>query len=405
MPKKKKSKEAETRDAITELIYEKELSALPKEKYEISHKGDETKIWSVSTEIRTLEEALAKAEIDTDVFEVKECTVNQYQMPLKIQENGEDRIHREVMWQVKVVLRRKVKQWITDGIELVHERIKKHAPKYTGMNRLKKLKDPHLYEISIYDSHFGKFAWQPETGQNYDLKIAKRIYQTAFADLLARANGFQIDRFLFPVGNDFMHFDSHDAKTTAGTPMGDSADGRYSKVFETCFEVCLEAIDVMANIAPVDVVLVQGNHDKHASYHVCFALKQAYKNHPRVNVDSIWCKRKYVKYGTNLIGLAHGDAVRDKWTRLPTLMATEKPQDWADSTHREFHLGHVHSRAKREMLPVAEHEGVIVRTLPSLSATDSWHYSHGYTSRRAAESYLYSKADGYVGHFSVNAKE
>ena len=389
--------------SLKKAVAEAAKQTLPSEKYEITHKGDETKIWSISTEVRTMDEALAKAEIDTDLFEVKECTVNSYQMPLKLHDHGEERIHREIMWQVKVALRRKVVKWLTDGIEQVHERFKKHAPKYTGMSRVKKLKDPHLYEISIYDTHFGKFAWSEETGDNYDLKIATEIYRTAFADLLARANGFEIERFLVPLGNDMMHFDNSSATTTAGTPMGDSADSRYAKVFETCFAVCVEQIDRMANIAPVDVLLVQGNHDKHASYHLCYALKQFYRNNKRVAVDAIWRKRKYVQYGVNLLGFAHGDAVRDKWTRFPTLMATEEPDLWAASKHREFHLGHVHSRTKKEMLPVAEHEGVIVRTLPSLSATDPWHYAHGYTSRRAAESYLYSKIDGYVGHFSVNA--
>ena len=81
MAKNKKNKKAE--DVVNKLIYDKELEALPKEKYEITHKGDETKIWSISTEVRTMEDALAKAEIDTDLFEVKECTVNSYHMPLK----------------------------------------------------------------------------------------------------------------------------------------------------------------------------------------------------------------------------------------------------------------------------------------------------------------------------------
>tara|TARA_R110002110_G_scaffold402387_1_gene619662 strand:+ start:45 stop:1223 length:1179 start_codon:yes stop_codon:yes gene_type:complete len=388
---------------LKKAVAEAAKQTLPAEKYQVTHKGDQTQIWSISSEIRTVEDALAKAEIDAELFEVKECVINQYQMPIKLSENGVDRVHREVMWQVKVTLRRKVTKWLTDGIDAVHDRFKKHSPKYTGMNRLKKLKQPHLYEISIYDTHFGKFAWQQETGDSYDLKIATDIYRQAFADLLARVQGFQVERYLLPLGNDLMHFDNSAATTTAGTSMGDSADGRYAQVFESCFAMCVEQIDIMAGSAPVDIVLVQGNHDKHASYHICHALKQFYRHNKRVAVDAEWRKRKYITYGTNLLGFAHGDSVRDKWTRFPTLMATEKPQEWAQTTHREFHLGHVHSRAKKEFLPVAEHEGVIVRTLPSLSATDPWHFEHGYTSRRAAESYLYSKTDGYVGHFSVNA--
>src|SRR4051812_36416642 len=32
-----------------------------------------------------------------------------------------------------------------------------------------------LAEISIYDHHFGKLCWAPETGTNYDLDIAERL--------------------------------------------------------------------------------------------------------------------------------------------------------------------------------------------------------------------------------------
>ncbi len=397
------AKKATAREVVSGIEHAKAVEALPAPKYEVAHKGDETRIWSISSEIRTLDDAIAKAEIDLDLFEIKECVVNQYQVPMKLKEGETTTVHREVLWQVKVTLRRKVAQWLTDGIEAVHDRFRQHSPKYKGLSRLKKLKDPHLYEVSIFDHHFGKYAWQVETGNNYDLKIAANIYKTAFADLLARATAFEIDRFLLPLGNDMLHFDNSQQTTTAGTSMGDSSDSRYAKVFETAFAVLVEQIDVLIARAPVDIVLVAGNHDKHAAYHLCYALRQFYRNTSRVTIDTDWRKRKYIHYGCNLLGFAHGDAIRDRWARLPTLMATEEPEKWAATTHREFHLGHVHHKAKREFLPVQEHEGVVVRTLPSLTATDAWHYEHGYTSGRAAEAYLYSLHDGYVGHFSVNA--
>jgi len=43
---------------------------------------------------------------------------------------------------------------------------------------------------------------------------------------------------------------------------------------------------------------------------------------------------------------------------------------------------------------------------PSLSGTDAWHHEHGYVgSTRSAQSYMYSKDNGYRGHFQVSVSE
>ena len=101
-----------------------------------------------------------------------------------------------------------------------------------------------------------------------------------------------------------------------------------------------------------------------------------------------------------LIGLTHGN--QEKHSSLPVIMATERPHDWAASTVREWHVGHLHKARRVDYVGLDTHDGVPVRTLRSLSAVDAWHFRKGYVgTERAAEAYLYSR-DSYVG--SINVK-
>jgi len=84
-------------------------------------------------------------------------------------------------------------------------------------------------------------------------------------------------------------------------------------------------------------------------------------------------------------------------------MASEAPDAWAKSKHREIHVGHFHKRKQTQYLAGDTFGGVTVRVLPSLSGTDAWHFSKGYVKGlRAAEAYLWSKRGGYTGHLSAN---
>ena len=109
--------------------------------------------------------------------------------------------------------------------------------------------------------------------------------------------------------------------------------------------------------------------------------------------------RKYVKYGPTLLGLTHG--CDEKHDSLASVMIHERPQEFAEASHREWHLGHLHKRKETKYVAGDTHGGTIVRILPSLSATDAWHFQKGYVKGpKAAEAYLWGSASGYVGHLS-----
>lgn len=361
-----------------------------------SQSDEQRELVSVSHSVKTVEDALRKAEVDTTLWEVERFLINSW-------ECVGDKIGRQPLWQVKVWLRRKSPKQFTDAIEALCGRIKKHAPKYPKI-KLKRVSDPHLLEICIFDAHFGKLAWAAETGSNYDLQIAERVFQNAVHDLVASAAGSfdGIEKILLPVGNDFLHIDNLESATTQGTRV--DSDGRYAKIIESATVALHNAIDLCAGHAPVDIIWVPGNHDRIASYHVCRELKAHYTNAKHVTVDVSPTVRKYYEYGVTLLGFTHGN--EEPHAQLPQIMATEMPERWARTTHHEWHVGHTHAKKKREWLSVNENNGAVVRTLPSLSGTDAWHYLKGYVgSKRSAECYLWSKARGYSGHFSAGVRE
>ena len=86
-------------------------------------------------------------------------------------------------------------------------------------------------------------------------------------------------------------------------------------------------------------------------------------------------------------------------------MAQEARADWAETMHREWHLGHFHKSKETRYTAGDAFNGVRVRVLPSLCAADAWHAQMGYVGeQRAAEGYPWSFSDGYIGHFSAGAR-
>jgi len=51
-------------------------------------------------------------------------------------------------------------------------------------------------------------------------------------------------------------------------------------------------------------------------------------------------------------------------------------------------------------LSVDEHQGFQVQILPSLSATDSWHASRGYNSKKQNKAFLFDPSEGLVAEYT-----
>lgn len=341
--------------------------------------------------IRTIDELLEAAQIDLEEWEIiPPVTLNAWG-------TGDAQSH-----QVKVRLRRKVTETVSSGINLLLEKLRQEAvprpyPQHSGRSDAK-----HLV-FGISDLHIAKLCWSPETGyENYDLDIAKRVFENAVDDILASVMHLPIDSATLIIGSDMFHSDDDRNRTYGGTPL--DCDGRHAKVFAEVCDLVAKQIERLSNLFPVYCPLIPGNHDATVSLYAAHVLKAWFHNTPGVEIDNRPVMRKYKQFGKCLLGFTHGHDI--KLDSLPLVMATEAPEMWAQSPCRDWFIGHYHRSKETKYLTLDEQTGVRLRVLPALCPPDKWHSDRLFVgTRRAAEGHVYDREQGYVLTTSVNARD
>ena len=261
----------------------------------------------------------------------------------------------------------------------------------------------HLLEINIFDLHLGKLAWSPETGDNYDHKIAQNRFFEAIENFISVAKAHKIERILFPYGNDFFNSDNDYPypMTTAGTPQEN--DLRWQKMFKVGREMIIMAVNRLKEVAPVVLLGVPGNHDFQKTFYLGDVLDVKYENDPDVFVDNSPTTRKYYRYGKNLIGFIHGRQSDVPEQRLLHLMPMEVPELWAQTKYREWHCGDIHHKKVIKTKGEEDHFGINIRYMRSLKGTDEWENQKGWKgSIGGAEAYLWHHDNGLINITNFN---
>lgn len=262
------------------------------------------------------------------------------------------------------------------------------------------VKGGFLHVYSPADLHIGKLAWEPETGEAFDSKIASERLNVVTGKILGHVVKYPVERHLFVVGNDLLQVDNLMSTTTAGTFQ--DTDSRYRKMFRLAVHLMRQTIERLAQTAPVSVLVVPGNHDQLASFHVGEVLGAIYEGSTQVVVSPVLRPRLYYRHGKTLLGFCHGND--EKHADLPLVMAQENKEDWGQTSYREFLVGHLHKKREKAFTAGDSHNGVRIIVLPSLTGTDSWHAKKGYIGEdKASEARLYSKEDGLVATFTGRA--
>ena len=247
------------------------------------------------------------------------------------------------------------------------------------------LKDPVLYEISLPDIHYGKLSEE-------SLEDCESLFMSTVKTLVRKAEGLDIERFLLPIGNDGMNSEGMRQSTTRGTPQHDNAG--WKETFRGYWKLIVKAVDYLKRTAPVDIVVVSGNHDYERMFYAGDVLSGWYRNDEYVTVNNSHSSRKYYEYGKNMIMFTHGD--NEKPNDMPLIMATEQPEMFARTEHREAHCGHFH----KEM--VNEYRGIKVRFIPSICPADEWHKRMGYEAKRTGQGYIWNSKKGLEGYLQAN---
>jgi hypothetical protein len=277
---------------------------------------------------------------------------------------------------------------------LIHE-LRKKSPRVPKLKRGRgrPAKDRTMLEISLVDLHFGMLTFKGASDADYDMDKAAQLYLWAVEELLHAASGYEIEKILFPIGNDYMHVDGPEHTTTRGTPQAEMAF--YHEAFERGMRLLIATIDRLKEIAPVHMVVIPGNHDETTAIHMGYVMDAYYHNDANVTVDAGPDPQKYVEYGVNLIGFEHGNG--GKQVRMAALMAQARPDAWARTVYREWHMGDQHRKG------VFEEQGVSMEFLPSLVPANWWHKKNTFNNqKRGAMAFVWSQRRGPVARLQVN---
>lgn len=237
--------------------------------------------------------------------------------------------------------------------------------------------------LPISDLHFALRSSVLETGEEYNCDIAENLFFDVITDIVNRTSQYKFEKIVFTIGGDQANSDNITQTTTKGTQQ-DSSTG-YFDMMEKLYGMTIIAIDILAEIAPVDVILINGNHDKTVGISLANYCAAWFRNDNRVTVDTSPLPRKYITYGNTLFCFAHDGDVK----KLPQLIADEARKYWSNVTMTEVLLQHLHHE-----IEVKEEYNMRVQRLPTISAKSAWIVGKGYSARRQCKSFIFDRDCG-----------
>lgn len=253
--------------------------------------------------------------------------------------------------------------------------------------------DDVLDVIPLGDPHVGLQTWAAECGDSFDLDICEQIMYGALDHLVGNVPASK--KCMIVNLGDYFHADDDSQRTKRSGHKLD-VDGRWAKVLGVGLRIISRLIDRALEVYE-EVVFhsLPGNHDDHSSMFLQIALNERYRNEPRVTIEVTPRIFQYVKWGKCLIGMTHGHTV--KHTALGEVMATDVPQDWGNTQHRYWYVGHLHHSRKTEL------RGCMVEIFRTMAAPDAYAVGHGYRSGRDMTKISLHKDWGEISRSTITA--
>lgn len=267
------------------------------------------------------------------------------------------------------------------------------------INREKKCGPIDANLLSLYplgDPHLGQLSWKPETGADFDIKIACKELLTA-VKMLVNAAPPARRGVLAPLGDNFHAED--DNQLTPRNKHKLDVDSRSDKVIEAGFFLVESmTLELLKKHEEVDLAILGGNHDPRLARLLRMWATAVFRNNRRVRVLDNRDPYMYIRHGKTLIGLTHGDGCKDE--ALPGIMAEYNDgQWWGQARHRVWHRGHHHQDG------IKEFRGCKVEQHQTLAARD-YHAQHsGYRSGRGLKVISYDKLHGEITRTRVDIRQ
>jgi len=299
-----------------------------------------------------------------------------------------------------------VAQWVksaSDREHQVQQLIERLEQGSSNFEPFKATKAPKVVDadslslLTITDFHAGMYSWADETGDDWDVGIARHVFLNSIQDMVDACPPSEVG-VLNQLG-DFLHFDSLSAITPASGHLLD-ADTRYGKLVDLSMEIMTEAVRIMlGRFKTVRVIQAEGNHDMAGSVWMRKHIKHMFANDPRVEVLDMEFPYYAMTWGNFMLAFHHGHKM--KMGSLQKLFSAEPRyrQMWGAAEYCYIHTGHLHHEN------VKEDAGAIVEQHPTLSGRDAYAARGGWVNKRGAKVITYHKTQGETHRFTVRPKE
>lgn len=303
------------------------------------------------------------------------------------------------LYSVGIKLKRKNNLSIEDTLDSLKSLLAKNIKpvEFEPIDYNSELNPNLMMEICPVELHMGKLSNADETGENYDLKICKKIFQDLVARICRIQQEKKCNKALVIIGSDFFNSES-DNMTTNKTPQQN--DTRYKKLFLTGLELYTQAILTFRELFnEVEVRICSGNHARAMEFFLYTALAQYFRNDDIVSFIEDYKDTQAIQFGKCAIFYNHGDA---NLKRTIASMPAEFYEIWGKTIYRELHLGHLHKE-----VTVDDESGMITRRIGSPCATDAWHYTNRFIGAvKKHQIFIWDKEEGLqeIRYLNTNIK-
>ena len=188
------------------------------------------------------------------------------------------------------------------------------------------------------DVHFGALMWDKESGDDYNIDIARTQIYEAYDHLFASSPSSRVG-IVVDLG-DLLEADNNKNMTPkSGNVL--SVDSRYPKVLRVAYEALIYAVTkALTKHEIVYFYNIEGNHDLNTGHAIREVIRVAFANNPRVFVSDSPAPIKYHQHGQVLLQFAHGDGM--KMRQAGEVMAHDCQSIFSETRYRFSHFGHTH---------------------------------------------------------------
>ena len=237
--------------------------------------------------------------------------------------------------------------------------------------------------VGISDLHYMKQCFDDNGNDSYNREITVEVLNKANASLIGKMLRYgKPSKFIIPAGTDNLHVDGISHMTTAGTPQARQTTGDWEVHIKNYVELFMQMVERYAQIAPVELIVMPGNHDYQTSRMLGVLLEMTYKNHPRIKViHRPTAVRIYRQYGKVCHIYSHGEgeslAKQDR-TIHSKYLAEAKAQgvNLQEVEFITYYHGHIHTEETKD------NSGITRVAFPSLATEDQWHKLAGYVGNK-----------------------